>query len=122
MGIIENEDIEKLESLYNTTRIFPLNFLRCYSSAKREGKIVLMFTKHHSIKGCGGFGYNSTDTGSESVHWMELRVSFRRRPFYLFKKAALHPSYSCQYLFDTRFCGPTSRSGGSNRSLSYNTD
>jgi len=77
-----------------------LNFLRCYSSAKREGKIVLMFNKHHSIKGCGVFGYSSTDTRSESVHWMEVRVSFRRRPIYLLKKYALNPSCPRQHPFD----------------------
>jgi len=60
--------VKKFESLYNITRIFQLNFLGCYSSAKCEGKIVLMFTKHHSINDCGGFGYSSTETRSESVH------------------------------------------------------
>jgi len=35
-----------------------------------------------------------------SVHWMEVRVSFRRRPTYLLKHDAPHPSYTCQCPFD----------------------
>jgi len=35
--ITENEEKESLESLYNITRIFPLNSLGCYISANHKG-------------------------------------------------------------------------------------
>jgi len=99
-----------------------LNFLRCYSSAKREGKIVLMFTKHHSIEGCGGLGtVPRTRVLSLCTGWRLGSASCDGR-FTSLRKTHSTSLTLASVILITRLCGPTSRSGGSNRSLSYIND